>query len=255
MHKHFSCIATSYNEVRTTDPEPVLFIRDNLKGLSSVKAADIGCGAGRYDLLLYKHLDNLQLTCVDINEFMLEQVSELLMSNGISNFTTIQSDVESLELEEKAYDCILTFNAIHHFDFMTFLQKSAGLLKVRGWIFIYTRLQSQNARNIWGRYFPYFIEKEDRLYEQDELVSRIDSVETLSLESIEYFKYRRRSTLKQLSSLAACKHYSTFCLYTEDRFRDSLKVFEERLRNNFQDINCIEWFDENVMFVIRRKNS
>ena len=54
MKRHFSKIASSYKEMRTTDIEPILFINKKLKGLTRVKAADIGCGAGRYDLVFFK---------------------------------------------------------------------------------------------------------------------------------------------------------------------------------------------------------
>jgi len=52
MHSHFSRLASSYRQVRTTDVEPIPFIGETLKGLPEVKAADVGCGDGRYDILI-----------------------------------------------------------------------------------------------------------------------------------------------------------------------------------------------------------
>ena len=46
MDKHFSSIAATYHEVRTTDEAPIRFIRDSLDGLASTTAADFGCGTG-----------------------------------------------------------------------------------------------------------------------------------------------------------------------------------------------------------------
>ncbi len=43
--KHFSEIAFVYREVRITDPKPIQFISNRLKGLKPNMAADIGCGA------------------------------------------------------------------------------------------------------------------------------------------------------------------------------------------------------------------
>ena len=65
MHEHFSKLSASYNELRTTDVEPVLYVRERLQDQGEIRAADIGCGAGRYDLLLLQHLPGLHLTCMD----------------------------------------------------------------------------------------------------------------------------------------------------------------------------------------------
>ena len=71
-HHHFSGIAPKYRDLRTTDPEPIAYIAEELKNLASIKAVDIGCGTGRYDLLLYQYLgDKLHLACVDANGNML----------------------------------------------------------------------------------------------------------------------------------------------------------------------------------------
>ena len=123
MYSHFSHVASVYRQIRTTDVEPIAFISETLKGLPEVKAADVACGAGRYDLLLFQHLNNLHLTCIDINESMLEQVSDYLKSHGITNINTIKADGKDFPLEDNSMDCIFTFNAIHHFDFVKFIEK------------------------------------------------------------------------------------------------------------------------------------
>ena len=53
VYRHFSRIASKYSDLRTTDPEPVLFIKDKLSYLDTVVASDIGCGCGRYALQLF----------------------------------------------------------------------------------------------------------------------------------------------------------------------------------------------------------
>jgi ubiquinone/menaquinone biosynthesis C-methylase UbiE len=254
MYDHFIKIATSYKDLRTTDLEPILFINKKLKGLNIIKATDIGCGAGRYDLLFFKYLNNLSLTCIDNNESMLEQTSNHLKNNGITNFKTIKSDINDSSLEDGSMDCIFTFNAIHHFDFVRFIENAARTIKKTGFIFIYTRLRSQNAKNIWGVYFPLFLEKEDRLYELGEMETMINSTNSLTIESIKNFKYKRSSTLKQLINKVKAKHYSTFSLYKKNELKDSLKKFRENIIKNFSDPEQIEWFDENILLVLRHKN-
>ena len=46
MAEHFSVVAGHCLDVRTTDEEPVRFIRDALAGRAAIAAAAIGCGAG-----------------------------------------------------------------------------------------------------------------------------------------------------------------------------------------------------------------
>ncbi len=102
-----------------------------------------------------------------------------------------------------------------------------------------------------GRYFPHFVDNEDRLYELDDIEKWVDSVDSVILESIDRFRYRRQSTLKELLKQANCRHYSTFCLYNDDEFKDALKSFEENVRQNYDNINQVEWNDENIMLTLR----
>jgi ubiquinone/menaquinone biosynthesis C-methylase UbiE len=252
MNTHFSRVALSYNYLRTTDLEPIAFIKDIVNGDRRIEAADIGCGAGGYCLNLLQHLDILHLTCIDVNEPMLEQTSNYLRSAGITNFKTIKSLAEDIPLADNSMDCIFCFNAIHHFDFVKFIKKAARVIRDRGSIFIYTRLRSQNAKNIWGRYFPFFGEKENRLYELEELEEMLKSIESLSTECVKQFKYRRNASLSQLVHLARNGHYSTFSLYQKHEFEVALKGFKENISRRFRNPEEIEWFDENTLLVVRK---
>ena len=252
MNDHFSRVATLYNDLRTTDLEPIAFIRDRWEGAHNIEAADIGCGAGRYCLQLFQHLDILHLTCLDVNESMLEQASNCLRTAGITNFTTIKSPAEDVPLADNSMDYIFSFNAIHHFDFTKFMEKSARVIRDGGCIFIYTRLRSQNTKHIWGRHFPFFLEKENRLYELDELESMIEPIESLSVECVKQFKFRRNASLSQLVNLERNSHYSTFSLYQKDEHEAALKGFQENITRHFSNPEEIEWCDENMMLVIRK---
>ena len=160
MARHFTEVSPVYRSVRTTDREPVERIARELEGLAKPRGADIGCGAGRYVLLMFETIPHLFLACVDANPAMLKQVDGLLRANGIDKFETRQSTVERLELEPGEYDFVSSFNAVHHFDFPAFLGKSRDGLAEDGRLFVYTRLPEQNSRSVWGRYFPGFVEKE-----------------------------------------------------------------------------------------------
>lgn len=250
MYDHFSHVASSYRHIRQTDTEPILFISEILKNLPRVHAADVGCGAGRYDLLLFRHVKNLHLTCIDLNESMLQQVFDYLASHHISQFETLRANGDEIPLDDGSMDCVLTFNAIHHFDLAGFLENAVRVSKPAGKIFIYTRLRSQNARNVWGRHFPSFTEKETRLYELNELDAAIRAVEGAKLERVEPFHYQRQATVAQLVERVRARHYSTFSLYAEEELNSALERFQASLKRERHE--TVEWVDENTLLVLDR---
>ena len=132
MYQHFSRVAASYNEIRTTDLEPIIFIKERCNNNHKIEAVDIGVGSGRYCLKLFEHLDNLYLTCIDINVSMLEETSNCLAREGITDFKTIQSPAEDIPLADNSIDYIFVFNAIHHFNLKKFMARAARVLKDGG---------------------------------------------------------------------------------------------------------------------------
>jgi len=252
MYEHFSDVAVLYNDLRTTDLEPVMFIKDMLDGNGNIAAADIGCGAGRYSLQFLQHLDLHHLTCIDVNKSMLEQVSSMLEAAGLANFRTIESAAEHIPLVDNSIDYIFTFNAIHHFDFVAFMQEAARIARDGGSIIIYTRLRSQNAKNIWGKYFPLFWSKENRLYEMDELEQIIKPIPALNIKYVKQFRYLRTASLDQLLNLARNSHYSTFALYEKEEFASALEGFQGNIIRHFNDPEYLNWFDEYSMLVVSR---
>ena len=183
MSRHFVEISPVYRSVRTTDREPVEHIARELDGRVWLKGADIGCGAGRYVLAMFETIPNLSLTCVDASPAMLEQVDGLLRANGIDEFQTRHSTAEGLELEPGRYDFVSSFNAVHHFDLPEFLRRSRDGLVEGGRLFVYTRLPEHNARSIWGRCFPGFVEKETRLLTLGDLHGAIEDTPGLRFAS------------------------------------------------------------------------
>ncbi len=251
MYDHFSHVASSYRQIRQTDPEPILFIGETLKDRPRINAADVGCGAGRYDLLLLQHLNNLHLTCIDVNESMLRQVADYLTRHQCLRFTTLRANGNDVPLEDHSLDCVFTFNAIHHFDLIRFIRSAARVIKANGNVFIYTRLRSQNAGNVWGQYFPFFLEKETRLYEMDEIEEGIRSVDGVRLKQVTPFCYQRKATMQQLVEKVHARHYSTFSLYAKDELNDALTAFQANLNNAFHD--TIEWTDANTLLILETK--
>ncbi len=255
VHPHFSRIAHRYKDLRTTDAEPVLFVEKKLQNFNNIEAADVGCGTGRYAIKLFHHLgERLHLRCIDYNRRMLKELTKNLGKRRIKNFTTINAAAGALPLASNSLDAVFTFNAIHHFKFLDFLEETSRILRENGYSFIYTRLRSQNKRNIWGRFFPGFHEKEKRLYEMNELKELVGKIPHLRIKFIEYFKYKRIATLEWLTTQATHHHYSTFYLYNRGEFEEALQKFQGNITHHFKSPNNVNWDDENIMLTVR-KNS
>lgn len=255
MDEHFAEVSLEYRNLRTTDEAPILHIREALANPVSLDAVDIGCGAGRYDHLLYRQLRGLRLTCVDANVEMIGELSSFLSAHGHQDFETLVSRIEDLDLAPEAFDCAFSFNAVHHFNFPTFLQKTAVGLRPQGRIFVYTRTPEQNAGSIWGRYFPQFNEKEIRLYTAKQMETWVNEASDLELLHVKNFRYQRSASLDRLLAQARGMHYSTFSLYLADEFGSACDEFSQRVKADFPDHDRLEWHDQNIMLEIGRTSS
>jgi len=251
MSDHFSQIASFYSQYRTFDHEAINYITKKLAPMSNIAAADIGCGDGRYSIKLIEKLRNrLSLTCVDNNYEMLQQISKI--SSNFQNLQTKQAPAEKLPFDDNSLDCIFSFNAIHHFKINEFAKECNRVLKNNGLLFIYTRLKEQNESNIWGKFFPDFSKKENRLFDNHSLTECISSQTSLNLKSTESFQHDRSSDIRTLVSKAENKHYSTFSLYTVSEFEKSLAKFIQNIHQNFSNPENIQWVDGNTMFVFQK---
>jgi len=254
MSDHFSQVASIYSQYRTFDHEAINYITKKLASMSNITAADIGCGDGRYSIKLIEKLRNrLSLTCVDNNYEMLQQISKI--SSNFQNLQTKQAFAEKIPFDDNSLDCIFSFNAIHHFKINEFAKECNRVLKNNGLLFIYTRLKEQNESNIWGKFFPDFSKKENRLFDNHSLTECISSQTSLNLKSTESFQHDRSSDIRTLVSKAVNKHYSTFSLYTVSEFEKSLGKFIQNIHQNFSNPENIQWVDENTMFVFQKNTS
>jgi ubiquinone/menaquinone biosynthesis C-methylase UbiE len=250
-NSHFSKIASNYKELRTTDADHIKYIKNCLGKESEITIADIGCGDGRYSLEILKSFKNCYLHCIDYNENMIKYLESYLAENEFTNFCARAGDASKLSLENNSMDCIMTFNAIHHFDLEKFFSEVHEILKDNGRLFIYTRLRNQNYRSIWGEYFPTFGDMENRLYELNELEEYVKNAE-MTIKSTRVFGHARTSTLNRLVHQAKNNHYSTFALYDEETFNESLNIFQKNIRRNFNDLEQVTWHDENILLEIHK---
>jgi len=253
VDEHFAKIATAYRDARTTDLEPILYIKELLGKARPLVAADVGCGAGRYDLLLQMRLgDEMFLHCIDANVEMLEELNDHLSAEGIPNFQTHRALADDLPLDDGSLDCMFTFNACHHFKLKSFFAEARRTLKPGGKLFVYTRTRTQNARSCWGVHFPGFTEREDRLYEVHEVAQAVAEIPDLEMVEFKAFRYDRTAELERLLDQARNRHYSTFSLYDSEEFELALDEFTENVKACYDDIENVTWRDENILYVIER---
>jgi ubiquinone/menaquinone biosynthesis C-methylase UbiE len=250
-NSHFSKIASNYKELRTTDVDHIEYIKKQISGKNKMNIADVGCGDGRYSLEILKHFKKCYLHCIDYNEDMIKYLEDYLKENKFTNFCARAGDASKLSLENYSMDYIMTFNAIHHFDLEKFFSEVYGSLKDDGRLFIYTRLRSQNTKSIWGKYFPLFGDMENRLYELNELKEYVENAE-MHVKSTRVFRHARNSALDRLIHQAKNNHYSTFALYDEETFDESMNIFQKNIKKKFNDLEHITWHDENILLEIEK---
>src|SRR5712691_5555642 len=243
---HFERVAAVYDSLRTTDETPVRAIGQLLPD-RPVTGLDVGCGTGRYSRLLRAVLpDGSRLAAADFSAAMLAQLKATNRGHGLE-VVPLLAAAEQLPLRAASLDVVTAFNCIHHFDLGLFLAAAARVLAPGGQLFIYTRTPQQNARTIWGRYFPGFTEHEQRLHSEATLRDAIRRAHGLTLAATQTFQHRRTSTAGRLRAQAEGRHYSTFSLYPPQELPAAIAAFLARLPSPE-----VSWVDEHLLVIARR---
>jgi SAM-dependent methyltransferase len=251
---HFSDVARGYSAQRFTDPEPVAYIRGEISSLPAIAGIELGCGTGRYTADLFAALDGrLALHCVDASGEMLAELDRRLNGDYEGRYTITHATVEEARFAPGACDVVFSFNALHHFDLPHALRNIAAWLRPGGLAFLYTRTPSQNARNLWGRHFPGFVEKEDRLKDRASLLAAVDATPGLRCVEMKRFTFSRRANLDIVLDKVDNFHYSTFRLYGGDDLKAAREVFLKRLLDVYPDPEDILWTDYNLMLVVEKQ--
>ena len=243
MGDHFGRVAAVYESLRTTDEAPVRAIGQFLPD-RPVTGLDVGCGTGRYSRLLGELLpDGSLLAATDVSAAMLAQLTAGTRSHA-PGVVPLLAAAEELPLRAASLDLVTAFNCVHHFDLGRFLTAVARVLRPGGQLFIYTRTPQQNARTIWGRYFPGFTEHEQRLHSQAALLDAVRRTGGLTVAATQTFQQPRSSTAERLRAQAEGRHYSTFSLYPPQELSASIATFLARLPGPE-----VSWVDEHLLVV------
>jgi ubiquinone/menaquinone biosynthesis C-methylase UbiE len=244
--EHFERVAAVYESLRTTDEAPVRRI-GQLLPRRPVTGLDIGCGTGRYSRLLHGLLPKgSMLISSDISAAMVAELAARHQGHTVG-LLPLLSTAEELPLRTASLDLVTAFNSVHHFDLAAFLASVARVLRPGGQLFIYTRTPQQNARTIWGRYFPGFLQHEQRLHSQNTFQDAVGGTDGLIAVTTQTFQHPRSSTIQRLKAQAEGCHYSTFSLYTPQELRAAIARFLARLPGPE-----VSWVDEHLLVVVRR---
>ena len=243
---HFEQVAVVYESLRTTDEAPVRAIGQLLPG-RPVTGLDVGCGTGRYTRLLRGLLpDGSLLVAADVSAAMLAQLRAASRGHALG-VVPLLAAAEELPLRTASLDLVTAFNCVHHFDLGRFLAAAARVLQPGGQLFIYTRTPQQNARTIWGRYFPGFTGHEQRLHSQAAIRDAVRRTDGLTMIATQTFQHPRTSTAEWLGAQAQGRHYSTFSFYTPQELRAAIATFLARLPGPE-----VSWVDEHLLVVAGR---
>src|SRR5205814_9126817 len=167
-----------------------------------VTGLEVGCGTGRYSRLLRAVLpDGSRLAASDVSAAMLAQLKTASHGHDLG-VVPLLAAAEELPLRTASLDLVTAFNCVHHFDLARFLTSVARVLAPGGQLFIYTRTPQQNARTIWGRYFPGFTGHEQRLHSQAAIRDAVSRTGGLTMVATQTFSHPRTSTAERLQAQA-----------------------------------------------------
>jgi hypothetical protein len=119
-----------------------------------------------------------------------------------------------------------------------------------GQLFIYTRTPQQNARTIWGRYFPGFTEHEQRLHSEAAIRDAVRRTGGLQVAATQTFHHPRTSTAGRLRAQAEGRHYSTFSLYPPQELRAAIAAFLAALPSGE-----VSWIDEHLLVIADKRRN
>lgn len=251
MLNHFTKVSDAYNMVRDTDCEVVDLIARTIMEVNSPISLDFATGTGRYPIAIARKY-GYKFLCADKNPKMLEKIhEEYLKGDDLIQVIQVNS-LEDIEKPNLGYRAITLMNALHHFDDIPFFVKSVReIISDEGYFLIYTRLDDQNMRTIWGQHFPEFATRENRylgcsafphLQLEEEIIQG-----GMKVEKVMTFELRRSNTLPELLEKVKKRHYSTFCLYSPKELEEAEREFVNNIYQAFPgSINNVKYRIEHI---------
>ncbi|MFQ5963323.1 MAG: class I SAM-dependent methyltransferase [Candidatus Scalinduaceae bacterium] len=227
MKDYFVSISSKYDDLRGGEIlQPLYKTLESLVRKGS-KVLDVACGTGLFLIPIAVKFD-VELFGSDMSLGMLNIAYKKARNNNLK-VKFLEADVHNLPFPNEYFDVLISTNAIHHFDLMKSLKECARVLKKGGSYVVFSRFREQNKRSFWGKNFPNFAVKENRLYNKEEFIDVAEKIEELDLDDINELSFEKQTTEEEILAEATNKKYSTFELYTEEEFKESLNSFKSWL--------------------------
>jgi hypothetical protein len=250
---YFARIAQSYDSLRG-----MAYHDDLVRTVSKYTGGgstlfDIAGGTGRLSIPVCQEL-GLRLELLDRSEEMLRVAKDRVAKEGgkVGGHSVIfhNGDASSIFKTQtqlghvKLFTCM---NAIHHIR-LGFVPQLEKAMSPGTHLLILSRSKQQNDRSYLGSRFKGFGSKETRLYERGEIISTCEKSGLQLAEANEY-SYPKTVPKETLLKEVEEKKYSTFDLFTEKEFLDSLNDFRQLLAS---EPDRLEFESECMILVFKR---
>ena len=224
-----------------------------------LRLLDVGTGAGRYLEAVGKFLSATRASGVlsiglDVTPAMLSQAHIRSVRAGL-RAEHLVSTSEILPFQASSCDAITCFNAVHHFDLARFVSEASRVLTPSGRLVLYTRTPEQNQRTIWGRYFPEFATRENRLHRVADLCAALEATGAFASVRAQTIPWKVDTSLSRLVEQVTHYHYSTFRMYSNDALQAAINTFRHRVRQAFPDSTRVTDDNDHVVVIAERTAS
>jgi ubiquinone/menaquinone biosynthesis C-methylase UbiE len=236
MPVDYSNIASYYDKVRITTPDYLKFWSIRIADYGFIdkgsKVLDIGCGTGRFTIMLSK-ISNAEIHAIEPSVDML---SEAVKKDKQNLICWNKGQAENLPFPNEFFDCVFMTFVFHQIkDRGKVVAEMHRVLKPKGKCIIMTT-STIHIRDSPLYLFPGLREIDlDRFPSLPELK---DILRRGKFKEVHYHLDKYESIKKPIGEylkLVKGKHVSTLTLLREEDFQKGYKIFEKRLRRKYKD--------------------
>ena len=247
-------IAAFYDEGRSlSEQNTTLWLNmiAELSGLSKgARVLDLGCGTGRFSLLLANRL-GYDVTGADLSAEMLSKAKQK-DSNGDVNW--MLTDASSLTLPGGSFDVAFLSHLLHHVDDpLAVLRECHRLLAPLATILIRYGAMDQIQNDVEHTFFPQVIDIDEPRTPTREITERwLLGADFIDISSLEIAQQTYQTGEAHLDA-ARAKSTSVLSMISEESFQAGIHRLTEHVGKNPDD----EWllFDRMTMTVGHKRNA
>jgi ubiquinone/menaquinone biosynthesis C-methylase UbiE len=235
MGVDYSKIAMYYDQVRITSPDYLKFWSCRIAHHGSInkhsKVLDIGCGTGRFTLMLSK-ITGAEVHAIDPSE---EMLNEAMKKDKKKNVIWGGGTAEHLPFPDKYFDCVYMTFVFHHIKNRNkAVSEMRRVLAPKGKCVIMTTSHGHIKRA------PLYLFPGLADIDLERFPSLIEFKRILikgGFGNVHYHldRYKnKRYALDDYLKLVKSKHISTLAVLSEKEFERGYMIFENRLKEKYQ---------------------